>query len=203
MADLSRRMHSIHPDEQGVRWAHTPGRMTFLGVRELAVSYDDFVRRVDTSRVASLFRGVGGPAPHVLRADAWGRPLLQVEPRAVLALPIHSGYAGRVRSDVGTLERFDYLVHQRKVWLRTLDDSLDRPAQDALVTFASGYEGTLRLEVLTSMRYQTASLLSMQGADRRGWLRGHTSAYAFSCALTHLARRLQGACNATATSALA
>jgi len=197
------RLRSIRPDERGIQRLHAPGRIDFFGARDLAVGCEAFLSRVDTSRVSTLFRGVAGPAPRVLRDDSRGRPLLQVEPRAVLALPIHSPYAGRVRDDARTLERFDYSDLGRRVWLHTFYDSSDRPDQGALVTMGPGREGNLRLELLSSTRYPRASLLGMNARDRRDWLRSHTSAYAFACSLAHLARRLVEAYGTAGATAIA
>jgi hypothetical protein len=203
LRELQRRMHGRHPDGDEVRWAHTPGRVDFLGVRELIMDWEEFVRRVDTAPVAALVRGARGPRPHVLEADERGRPLLQLEARAVLAPPIHSAFAGRIRRDVSTVERFEYAEHTISVGLRTVYDSPDRPAQEALMTFGCGPTGRLRLELLSCTRYRRAALLTMDGADRCDWLRTRASIPTFSRSLTQLARRLEHVYQSQADSQLA
>ena len=66
------QLEDVPLNEEGMRWIHEPDAVLFYGVRTLDVPYDDFVARVDISRVGDCFRDVLGINTEVLSRDEAG-----------------------------------------------------------------------------------------------------------------------------------
>lgn len=118
--EVEEQLMAVTPNAQGLRWIHQPDGVLFHAVEYVDVPYDEFVARVDISRVGDCFRDVLGINTTVLHRDEAGRPSLQVERIAALAQPNYTAFLGKDELDVYKLERIDYGRDEQRNWMRTM-----------------------------------------------------------------------------------
>ena len=118
--DVLRQLQRVPLNREGMRWIHLGDHQMFYGVVDLDLPFDEFVRRVDVSRVGDCFRDVLGITTEVLHRDSSGRPLCQVERISALAQPNYSAFLGKDELDTYKLEWIEYTPDEVRNWMRTV-----------------------------------------------------------------------------------
>ena len=156
-----------------MRWIHEPDAVLFYGVRTLDVPYDDFVARVDISRVGDCFRDVLGINTEVVSRDELGRPLLQVERIAALAQPNYTSFLGKDELDVYKLEFMEYGPDEQRNSMRTIcSPNSSTSADDGYLAFCRVPDpGRTRIVFVARQSFPLPRLMVLARLDRWAWLR--------------------------------
>jgi hypothetical protein len=117
---VEKLLMDVPADSEGRRWIHQEDGVLFNAVVYLDVPYDEFVDKVDISRVGDCFRDVLGINTEVVRRDEQGRPTLQIERIAALAQPNYTAFLGKDELDVYKLEHIQYGEDEQRNWMRTV-----------------------------------------------------------------------------------
>jgi hypothetical protein len=167
-----KRLADLPLPADGLRWIHDDDKsVLFYAVHYLPVPYDEFVERVDVSRVGDCFRDVLGINTQVLRRDGGGRPLLQVERIAALAQPNYSAFLGKDELDVYKLEFMEYGSDEQRNWMRTVcSPNGSTWADDGYLAFARvpGSSAT-RIEFVARQSFPRPRLMVLSRLDRWDW----------------------------------
>jgi len=118
--EVARRLQQVPLNSEGMRWIHLGDNQMFYGVVDTTFPFDDFVRRVDISRVGDCFRDVLGITTEIVRRDSYGRPVCQIERISALAQPNYSAFLGKDELDTYKLEWIDYQPDEVRNWMRTV-----------------------------------------------------------------------------------
>jgi hypothetical protein len=167
------QLEEVPLNEEGMRWIHEPDAVLFYGVRTLDVPYDEFVARVDISRVGDCFRDVLGITTTVLSRNAAGRPLLQVERIAALAQPNYTAFYGKDELDVYKLEWMEYGPDEQRNWMRTIySPNSSTSTDDGYLAFCRiPGENRTRIVFVARQSFPRPRLLVLIRLDRWTWLR--------------------------------
>ena len=166
-------LETVPLDPEGLRWIHRDEGVLFYAVRDLDIPYDDFVARVDISRVGDCFRDVLGITTEVLHRDDAGRPLLQVERIAALAQPNYTAFLGKDELDVYKLEWMQYGPDEQRNWMRTVcSPNASTTADDGYLAFRRLAGGTrTRIEFVARQAFPRPRLMVASRLDRWDWFR--------------------------------
>ena len=177
---VQRRMEAVRPDARGMRYVHSPEVVLFYVERDLAIPYDEFVSRVDISKVGLMFRDVLGITTRVVKRDEHGRSLLQLERIAALAQPNYSAFMGKDELDVYKLEKMDYSHDEQRNWMRTVH-SPNRSAlcDDGYLAFVRTATGTTRITFLACQHFPMPRLMVLTGVARWAWLKNRLTESAY------------------------
>ena len=135
--EVERLLQAVPLNSEGMRWVHQPDGVLFYAIRFVDIPYDEFVERVDISRVGDCFRDVLGINTQVLHRDEAGRPLLQVERIAALAQPNYTAFLGKDELDVYKLEWMEYGADEQRNWMRTVcSPNASTTADDGYLAFS-------------------------------------------------------------------
>lgn len=158
-------------NDEGVRWIHNDEGVLFYGVRYVDVPYDEFVERVDVSRVGDAFRDVLGINTQVLHRDSAGRPLLQVERIAALAQPNYSAFLGKDELDVYKLEYMEYGEDEVRNWMRTVcSPNASTAADDGYLAFIRMPGGKqTKIEFVARQAFPRPRIMVASGLIRWPW----------------------------------
>ncbi|SDM30954.1 hypothetical protein [Allokutzneria albata] len=170
---VQKMLEDVPLTDEGMRWIHEDDGVLFYGTRTLDLPYDEFVDRVDISRVGDCFRDVLGINTRVLHRDEAGRPLLQVERIAALAQPNYTAFMGKDELDVYKLEWMQYGPDEVRNWMRTVcSPNASTSADDGYLAFSrtAGGAGT-RIVFVARQAFPRPRLLVLSGLDRWGWFR--------------------------------
>jgi hypothetical protein len=167
------QLEDVLLNEEGMRWIHEPDAVLFYGVRTLDVPYDDFVARVDISRVGDCFRDVLGINTEVVSRDELGRPLLQVERIAALAQPNYTSFLGKDELDVYKLEFMEYGPDEQRNSMRTIcSPNSSTSADDGYLAFCRVPDpGRTRIVFVARQSFPLPRLMVLARLDRWAWLR--------------------------------
>lgn len=162
-----------HPlTSEGVRWIYKEDGAYFYGVRDFDLPYDEFVRRVDVSRVGDCFRDVLGIHTQVLHRDEAGRPLLQVERIAALAQPNYAAFLGKDELDVYKLECMEYGPDEQRNWMRTVcSPNGSTRADDGYMAFQRRPDGGTRIEFVANQSFPLPRIMVFFRLDRWVWFK--------------------------------
>jgi hypothetical protein len=166
-----RRIETVPPNSRGMRWVHSRDAVLFYAERDLDYPYDEFVSRVDISKVGLMFRDVLGITTKVVTRDDAGRTTLQLERIAALTQPNYSAFLGKDELDVYKLERMDYSPDEQRNWMRTVH-SPNRSAicDDGYLAFVR-VEGGTRVTFFACQHFPYPRLMAMARMDRWTWLK--------------------------------
>jgi hypothetical protein len=167
-----RRLQSVAHNARGLRWIHDDDKaVLFCAVHYVPIPYDQFVDRVDISRVGDCFRDVLGINTNVLRRNDDGRPVLQVERIAALAQPNYTAFLGKDELDVYKLEHMQYGPDEQRNWMRTLCSPNESTwADDGYLAFSRvpGSHAT-RIEFVARQSFPRPRLMTLFRLDRWNW----------------------------------
>ncbi|WP_033440217.1 hypothetical protein [Saccharothrix sp. NRRL B-16314] len=168
-------LEDVPLNSDGVRWIHDDEdrAVLFYGIRTLEMDYDEFVEKVDISRVGDCFRDVLGINTQVLRRDDAGRPLLQIERIAALAQPNYSAFLGKDELDVYKLEFMEYGPDEVRNWMRTVcSPNASTSADDGYLAFRRmpGGAGT-QIVFVARQAFPRPRLMVLFRLDRWVWFR--------------------------------
>jgi hypothetical protein len=170
--EVHRRLQNVPLSREGTRWIHKQDGAMFYGVRHLELPYDEFVHRVDVSRVGDCFRDVLGIRTHVLHRNSAGRPLLQVERIAALAQPRYAAFLGKDELDVYKLEWMEYGPDEERNWMRTVcSPNGSTLADDGYMSFSRLPDGATKIEFVANQSFPLPRLLVLLRITRWVWLR--------------------------------
>ena len=171
--EVAERLKKVPLNKEGMKWIGKEDGAFFYGVRDLDLPYDDFVKRVDVSRVGDCFRDVLGIHTQVLHRDEQGRPLLQVERIAALAQPNYTAFLGKDELDVYKLEWMEYTANDVRNWMRTVcSPNASTSADDGYLAFQrlNGGKRT-RIEFVANQSFPLPRIMVMFGLNRIVWFR--------------------------------
>lgn len=171
--DVERQLDEVPSGPRGVKWIHRPDGVYFHAVEVVAVPYDEFVDRVDISRVGDCFRDVLGINTRVLHRDGAGRPLLQVERIAALAQPNYAAFLGKDELDVYKLEWMQYGPDEQRNWMRTVcSPNGSTWADNGYLAFRRepGRNET-RIVFVAHQAFPFPRVMELTGMNRWTWLR--------------------------------
>ncbi|MCK2239933.1 MULTISPECIES: hypothetical protein [unclassified Crossiella] len=157
----------------GMRWIHGRTEVYFYGVRTVDIDYDDFVSKVEISRVGDCFKDVLGINTQVLHRDAEGRPTLQIERIAALAQPTYTAFLGKDELDVYKLEFAEYGPDEQRNWMRTVcSPNLSTSVDDSYMA-VSRIPGSNHTKVVfvAHQVFPRPRIMQMFGLDRWIWFR--------------------------------
>lgn len=171
--DVHKLLLDVPLNSQGVRWIHEETGVLFYGVRYVDIPYDEFVERVDISRVGDAFRDVLGINTQVLRRDEAGRPLLQVERIAALAQPNYAALLGKDELDVYKLEFMEYGEDEVRNWMRTVcSPNASTQADDGYLAFIRMPGGKqTKIEFVAHQAFPRPRIMVATRIDRWDWFR--------------------------------
>jgi hypothetical protein len=171
--EVYKRLQNVPLNREGTRFIHKEDGAFFYAVRHLDLPYDEFVRRVDVSRVGDCFRDVLGINTQVLRRNDAGRPLLQVERIAALAQPNYAAFLGKDELDVYKLEWVEYGPNEERNWMRTVcSPNGSTRADDGYLAFSRSHDGTgTRIEFVANQSFPLPRLMVLFGINRWVWFR--------------------------------
>ncbi|MGM1060529.1 hypothetical protein [Saccharothrix sp. Mg75] len=156
----------------GVRWIHEDDAVLFYGIRHFEMDYDEFVSRVDVSRVGDCFRDVLGINTQVLQRDAAGRPTLQVERIAALAQPRYTAFLGKDELDVYKLEHMTYEKDEVRNWMRTVcSPNASTSADDGYLGFRRAAGGGTDIVFVARQAFPRPRVMVALRLDRWVWFR--------------------------------
>jgi hypothetical protein len=167
-------LEDVPLNSEGVRWIHDDdGSVLFYGIRTFDMAYDEFVARVDISRVGDCFKDVLGINTQVLHRDAAGRPLLQVERIAALAQPNYTAYLGKDELDVYKLEHMTYEPDEVRNWMRTVcSPNASTSADDGYLAFRRGPGGAgTQIVFVARQAFPRPRIFVLLGLDKWVWYR--------------------------------
>jgi hypothetical protein len=168
-------------NREGMRWAYKDDGAYFHAVRDLDLPYDEFVRRVDVSRVGDCFRDVIGIHTQVLHRDAEGRPLLQVERIAALPQPNYAAWLGKDELDVYKLESMTYGPDEVRNWMRTVcSPNASTRADDGYMAFQRRRDGhATRIEFVANQSFPLPRVMVLLQIHRWVWFRNFLTRNAY------------------------
>ncbi len=169
---VHKRLLEVPLTSNGLRWIHDVDKaVLFYAVHYVPVPYEEFVETVDISRVGDCFRDVLGINTEVVRRDAAGRPLLQIERIAALAQPNYTAFLGKDELDVYKLENIEYREHEQHNWMRTVcSPNGSTWADDGYLAFQSVDNGAAtRIEFVARQAFPRPRLMTMLALDRWQW----------------------------------
>ena len=166
-------LEEVPLNSQGLRWIHLQDAVLFYALRFVDIPYDDFVERVDISRVGDCFRDVLGINTHVVRRNDAGRPLLQVERIAALAQPNCTAFMGKDELDVYKLESMEYGPDEERSWMRTVcSPNGSTHADDGYLSFSRASGGLqTRIEFVAQQSFPRPRIMVLSRLDRWDWFR--------------------------------
>ena len=166
------RLQGVPLTSDGLRWIYDDDKsVLFYAVHYVPVPYDQFVDRVDVSRVGDCFRDVLGINTAVLHRDDDGRPLLQIERIAALAQPNYTAFLGKDELDVYKLEHMQYGPDEQRNWMRTVcSPNGSTWADDGYLAFSRvpGSDAT-RIEFVAHQAFPRPRLMTLFRLDRWNW----------------------------------
>jgi hypothetical protein len=175
IAAVVERLKKVPLREEGMKWIiHWNGELCvqFYGERFVDYNYDEFVKKVDISRVGDCFRDVLGIETHVLRRDAQGRPTLQIERIAALAQPTYSAFLGKDELDVYKLEFQEYGKDEVRNWMRTVcSPNATTVADDSYMAFSRTPEGKTKIEFAALQQFALPRIMVMLRLSNWRWYR--------------------------------
>jgi hypothetical protein len=165
--DVLRHLQGVPLNREGMRWIHLGDHQMFYGVVDLDVPFDEFVRRVDVSRVGDCFRDVLGITTEVLQRDSSGRPLCQVERISALAQPNYSAFLGKDELDTYKLEWIEYTPDEVRNWMRTVcSPNGSTRKDDGYMSFIRLPEGTgTRIEFVAHQSFPMPRITVLLGLE--------------------------------------
>ena len=170
--EVHQRLLKVPLNGEGMRWIHKEDGAFFYAVRDLDLPYDQFIRRVDVSRVGDCFRDVLGIHTQVMQRDEAGRPVLQVERIAALAQPNYAAFLGKDELDVYKLEWMAYGPDEVRNWMRTVcSPNASTRADDGYLAFQRRADGGTRIEFVANQSFPLPRVMVMLGLDRWVWYR--------------------------------
>lgn len=157
----------------GMRWIHGRNWVYFYGERTVGIDYDDFVAKVDVSRVGDCFKDVLGINTQVLHRDAEGRPTLQIERIAALAQPTYTAFFGKDELDVYKLEFAEYGPDEVRNWMRTVCSPNASTSVDDSYMAISRIPGSNHTKVVfvAHQVFPRPRIMQLVGLDRWEWCR--------------------------------
>jgi hypothetical protein len=196
--EVERRLEQVPLNAEGMRWVHLPDGVLFSAVRYVDVPYDEFVARVDVSRVGDCFRDVLGINTEVLHRDDAGRPVLQIERIAALAQPNYTAFFGKDELDVYKLEWAQYGPDEQRNWMRTVcSPNASTQADDSYMAFSRvPGEPRTRVVFVAHQAFPFPRLMQLSRMDRWMWLRTRLTEAAYrrfwSDTFGNIVRRYEG-----------
>lgn len=174
-------------DEQGMKFIHEYDDVTedycvlFYGIRHYDFDYDDFVKRVDISRVGDCFRNVLGINTEVLRRDEKGRATLQIERIAALAQPDYSAFLGKDELDVYKLEWMEYSKDEVRNWMRTVcSPNASTVADDGYLSFSRSSDPKgVKIEFVARQQFPLPRVMRATRVSRWPWFRTFLAHHAY------------------------
>ena len=171
--EVYQRLKEVPLNREGMAWIYKEDGAFFYAIRDLDLPYDEFVKRVDVSRVGDCFRDVLGIHTQVTRRNEAGRPLLQVERIAALAQPNYAAFLGKDELDVYKLETMEYGPDDERNWMRTVcSPNASTRADDGYMAFQrrQGGAGT-RIEFVANQSFPLPRVMVFLGLSRWVWYR--------------------------------
>lgn len=166
--DVWQRLQQVPLNREGMRWIHLGDHQMFYGVVDLDLPFDEFVRRVDVSRVGDCFRDVLGITTEVLHRDSSGRPMCQVERISALAQPNYSAFLGKDELDTYKLEWIEYAPDEVRNWMRTVCSPNGSTRKDdgymAFIRLPEG--GGSRIEFVAHQSFPLPRISVLLGLER-------------------------------------
>ena len=171
--EVERLLQAVPLNSEGMRWVHQPDGVLFYAIRYLDIPYDEFVERVDISRVGDCFRDVLGINTQVLHRDEAGRPLLQVERIAALAQPNYTAFLGKDELDVYKLECMEYGADEQRNWMRTVcSPNASTAADDGYLAFSRvPNQPMTRVVFVARQAFPFPRIMELTRMSRWTWLR--------------------------------
>lgn len=165
------RLQEVPLDAQGLKWIHLDDGALFYAVRDVDIPFDEFVQRVDISRVGDCFRDVLGITTQVLHRDDAGRPLLQLERIAALAQPNYTAFLGKDELDVYKLERIEYGPDEQRNWMRTVcSPNASTAADESYMAFRRlPGTGRTRIEFVAHQSFPRPRIMVLTRLNRWPW----------------------------------
>ncbi len=179
------RLSKVPFRKPGMKWIHeyNDGTMniSFYGVRDCDIDFDDFVRKVDISRVGDCFRDVLGINTQVLRTDDQDRPTLQIERIAALAQPNYSAFLGKDELDVYKLEWQEYEENKVINWMRTVcSPNYSTDADDSFMSVSRHPSGSgIQIEFVAFQSFPLPRIMVLLGLSRIKWFRIFLTEWAY------------------------
>lgn len=162
----------VPPSSQGLRWIHEDDGVLFYAEVFVDASYDEFVARVDISRVGDCFRDVLGINTQVIRRDEAGRPTLQIERIAALAQPNYTAYLGKDELDVYKLESVEYGPDKQRNYMRTVcSPNQSTWVDDSFMEFSRTPDDRTRIVFVARQAFPRPRLMVLARLDRWVWFR--------------------------------
>ncbi len=183
---VEQQLQEIPLNRQGLRLIEEyDGEMCvlFYAERYLDIDYDEFVERVDVSRVGDCFRDVLGINTVVLRRDHAGRPTLQVERIAALAQPNYAAFLGKDELDVYKLEWMEYGQDEVRNWMRTIcSPNGSTVADDGYLSFSRLKDSTgTKIEFVARQQFPLPRVMVALRLSRWPWYRRFLTKLAYRC----------------------
>jgi hypothetical protein len=175
------RLKSARMNKENMRWTYKEDGAYFHATHDLDIPYDDFVRRVDISRVGDCFRDVIGINTQVLQRDEHGRSLLQVERIAALQQPNYAAFLGKDELDVYKLEAMTYEPDEVRNWMRTVcSPNASTRADDGYMAFQRRANGAgTRVEFLANQSFPLPRVMVALQLHRIVWFRNFLTRCAY------------------------
>ncbi|MFE2753660.1 hypothetical protein ACFXGA_16865 [Actinosynnema sp. NPDC059335] len=165
-------LEDVPLNSDGVRWIHEDDAVLFYGIRHFEMDYDEFVSRVDISRVGDAFRDVLGINTQVLHRDSAGRPTLQIERIAALAQPNYTAFLGKDELDVYKLEHMTYEPDEVRNWMRTVcSPNASTSADDGYLGFRRAAGGGTDIVFVARQAFPRPRIMVALRLDRWEWFR--------------------------------
>jgi hypothetical protein len=169
---VQKLLEDVPLNSEGLRWIHEDDGVLFYATVDLDFRYDEFVSRVDVSRVGDCFRDVLGINTQVLHRDEAGRPTLQIERIAALAQPNYSAFLGKDELDVYKLEHMQYGPDEQRNWMRTVcSPNASTWTDDGYMAFRRRPDGLTRIVFVARQAFPRPRLLVLSRMDRWVWFR--------------------------------
>jgi hypothetical protein len=179
--EVYKRLQDVPLNREGMRWIYKEDGAMFYGVRYLDVPYDEFVKRVDVSRVGDCFRDVLGIHTQVLHRNDAGRPTLQVERIAALAQPNYAAFLGKDELDTYKLECMEYGPDEERNWMRTVcSPNGSTLADDGYLAFSRRPNGGgTKIEFVANQSFPLPRLMVLFRISRCVWFRNFLTKNAY------------------------
>lgn len=178
--EVHQRLLKLPLNREGMAWIHKEDGAFFHGVRDLDLRYDEFVKRVDVSRVGDCFRDVLGIHTQVVRRNEAGRAVLQIERIAALAQPNYAAFLGKDELDVYKMEYMEYGPNEERNWMRTVcSPNQSTRADDGFLAFQRLPDGRTRIEFVANQSFPLPRMMVLLGLDRWVWYRTFLTKHAY------------------------
>ena len=169
---VQKLLEDVPLNSEGLRWIHEDDGVLFYATVDLDAPYDEFVARVDVSRVGDCFRDVLGINTQVLHRDEAGRPTLQIERIAALAQPNYTAFLGKDELDVYKLEHMQYGPDEQRNWMRTVcSPNASTWTDDGYMAFSRRPNGLTRIVFVARQAFPRPRMLVLSRMDRWVWFR--------------------------------